>query len=315
MTNKKVKLTVEEENNADSNREPVFKIRDLPAAKREPVSVKKDDKLSVALTKMMTHNFSQLPVLRNRHSLEGVISWQAIGERLALGQQVNPTEKVQNYMTKAVPPLRHYTSLTESIEKIIEYEFILVKDENGVVRGPITTSDLSETYHDLAEQFLLVRDLERSIRRILKRYASQDELKRAKKSGDSNKDQPQAATSDEPEPNQEPDSGAQNDHGDSDREVSEEELTIAHYLYLFHNEQFWEKLNIKLDQKVVTRQLEEARKARNQTMHFHTLDDASTPLLVLRNAARLFNIMADTIAPVEKPAEPDAEEEEAKKKK
>jgi len=63
----------------------VHRISRLQAAGREPVSIKPDSSLQQAVTIMLANDFSQLPVMQSPRELKGLISWKAIGKRLALG--------------------------------------------------------------------------------------------------------------------------------------------------------------------------------------------------------------------------------------
>ena len=66
--------------------DPTVRIGVLEAANRKPTSVKPDEDLSVATTKMQMNDFSQLPVMSGERSLKGIVSWESIGRRITLGQ-------------------------------------------------------------------------------------------------------------------------------------------------------------------------------------------------------------------------------------
>ena len=64
--------------------DPTYRISKLAAANNAPLTVSPDASLSEAATKMLTHGYSQLPVMNGRE-VKGVVSWTSIGTRLALG--------------------------------------------------------------------------------------------------------------------------------------------------------------------------------------------------------------------------------------
>jgi CBS domain-containing protein len=64
--------------------DPTFRIGSLPAANKTPVVVGQDDTLTKAVTIMLQHDFSQLPVMQGEREAKGVISWKSISSRLAL---------------------------------------------------------------------------------------------------------------------------------------------------------------------------------------------------------------------------------------
>ncbi len=66
------------------SKDPTYRISKLAAANQTVVSVKPDAVLAECVTKLMSHNFSQLPVMTNEREVKGAISWASIGSRLAL---------------------------------------------------------------------------------------------------------------------------------------------------------------------------------------------------------------------------------------
>ena len=69
--------------------DPVLRVRMLPAANREPVTVNRDDPVEKALTLMAMHDYSQLPVTQDLRSVDGMISWRSV--LLARTKGVEPT--------------------------------------------------------------------------------------------------------------------------------------------------------------------------------------------------------------------------------
>ena len=69
--------------------DPTVRIEALEAANRKPTRTARDKPLTYATTLMLLHDYSQLPVMSNERNVDGVISWQSIGTRLALGRECN----------------------------------------------------------------------------------------------------------------------------------------------------------------------------------------------------------------------------------
>ena len=101
-------------------------LQTLPAASQQPIAVKPEDKLSVATAIMLTHNLSQLPVLRDKRHILGYISWKTIGEAQALGQAC---ELVSDCTDARVIVLSASSPLTTAVQHIIDAQFIMVKDD------------------------------------------------------------------------------------------------------------------------------------------------------------------------------------------
>ena len=69
--------------------DPTYRIGRLDAANRTPVTAKPDASIREAITLMLTHDFTQLPVMTNEREVKGIISWKTVGTRLALENQAH----------------------------------------------------------------------------------------------------------------------------------------------------------------------------------------------------------------------------------
>lgn len=56
--------------------DPIQRIKLLPSSNREPISLPKDAKLKEAITLMLMHNYSQLPVMSSPKNVMGFVSWE-----------------------------------------------------------------------------------------------------------------------------------------------------------------------------------------------------------------------------------------------
>jgi CBS domain-containing protein len=93
-----------------------IKIGVLAAANKPPQCISPDAELSEAITLMLQHDFSQLPVTTTVTEVKGIISWRSLGSRLALGR---PCKKVRECM-EAANEIRSDASLFEAIQQIVE---------------------------------------------------------------------------------------------------------------------------------------------------------------------------------------------------
>ncbi len=62
--------------------DPTHQLSKLKAANQVVQFVFPNDSISVAITKMLLHDYSQLPVMTNERTVKGVISWKSIGAHL-----------------------------------------------------------------------------------------------------------------------------------------------------------------------------------------------------------------------------------------
>ncbi len=94
--------------------DPTFRIGSLPAANKNPVMVSQDDTIAKAVTLMLEHDFSQLPVMQGEREVKGVITWKSICSRLALASSpsYSPNQpaaiplRIDNYNVHASPSAR-----------------------------------------------------------------------------------------------------------------------------------------------------------------------------------------------------------------
>lgn len=239
--------------------DPTYRIAKLEAANKDLIFVKPDSELREAITKMITYDFSQLPVMQQpKRDLKGVISWRSIGTKLSVG--LNST-KVRDLMEVNYQMISSETSLFKALPTIIEHEYVLVENSSKEICGIVTASDLSLQFKQLTEPFLLVSEIENHIRYLLSKLPKED-IENAK------------------------------DEKDTQRIInSVADLTVGEYLRLFENPTIWAKLNIQIDRATFCEYLDKVRDIRNNIMHFDPdgLDEES--IENLRRFARLLQTL------------------------
>lgn len=86
-TSGKVRVPLRENGTAQEEfADPTFRISRLIAADQELTHVAPNQGVGVAVTLMLAHDYSQLPVMTSPRDVKGIISWTSIGSRLALGK-------------------------------------------------------------------------------------------------------------------------------------------------------------------------------------------------------------------------------------
>ena len=211
------------------------RIGTLEAANKKPVSVKPDDPLRKAATIMQLHDYSRLPVMTSERDVKGVISWQSIGARLALGQNC---ECVRDCMEPE--PAREIPAsapLFNAIGDIAKNEYVLVRGEDKVITGIVTSGDISNQFMQLAGPFLLIGEIEGHLRRLAHGKFTVEEMQNASPEGQGNI------------------------NGLAD-------LTLGGYCQLLGKEEHWGRLNLNIDRKEFVKHLDSVRKIRNDIMHF-----------------------------------------------
>lgn len=233
--------------------DPRHRISRLEAANRAPRSVTPTTSLSAAVTIMLTNDYSQLPVMTSERDVKGAISWQSIARRLATGAQGT---EARNFMEEA-PVAGHDSSLFAAMREVSVHEFVLVRGADRRISGIVTLSDLSGHFMQLTEPFLLLSEIERSLRGILDRVPAAM-LATARDARDSNRKVGCAA-----------------------------DLSFGEYVRLLANPDVWDKLGIPLDRATFVKFLDEIRETRNDVMHFDPDGITEDALGQLRNLVKL----------------------------
>lgn len=234
--------------------DPTFRIGSLPAANKLLTTVGQDDDLKKAITKMLQYDYSQLPIMQGEREVKGMISWKSIAAHQAIG---GPCPKVRDCREDAQVVDANGT-LFDAIPTIVRHGYVLVRSpKDRRITGIVTSSDLSLQFQQLAEPFLLIREIELHIRQLLGGKLTEADLF--------------SLTS--------PDAGTP-----SPKTISD--LSFGGYVRLIQKPDIWCKLSLNIDQASLTAQMEDVRKIRNDVMHFDPDPLTSKQLGVLKNAAK-----------------------------
>lgn len=235
----------------------------MRGALNEPVRVSPDTSLEEAVTLMLTHDFSQMPVQTGPRDLKGVISWKTIGSRMVLGRE---SAAVRDYMEDATTIARD-APLFDAVQLVADNDYVVVRDKGRKVVGILTASDFSLQFRALAEPFLLIGEIEQGIRLLLEGKVTEERLSQAIGECGGVPD-PKVVT----------------------------DLTFGDYVLLLQNPRIWDELDLRIDRKVFTAELDEIRRIRNDVMHFKP--DALRPKEVerLRAFSRFMRRFRDVAA-------------------
>lgn len=228
-------LTAEQVPSSVGIGDPTYRVSKLAAANNAPISVAPDSTIVDAVTLMLSHDFSQLPVMTNERTVKGMVSWRSIGARWALDRE---GDEVRHFMDEhaEVPGDR---SIFAALPLIIEHDYVLVRDATAKISGIVTTADLSLQFQQLAEPFLLLGEIENHIRRLMDGKFTKDDLAAAK------------------------------DPADTARQIdSVGDLTFGEYVRILQEPARWQKLGVAIDRAMFIKDLDRVREIRNDVMHF-----------------------------------------------
>jgi CBS domain-containing protein len=221
---------------AESFPGPIYRLERLQAANIRPISVRPQQTVKEALTVMMENNFSQLPVMSGERSLDGVISFSSLAQRLALGVACETVKDC----SEPAHVVANDVSLFDAIDDIVKHQYVLVQGSDKRITGIVTTSDVSLEFRQLGEPFLLLGEIEQNIRALIDRGRFTPEDLRL---------------CTEPR--------------DTERTVSQvSDLSFGEYVRLIENEARWARLKVNLDRVEFKKTLEKVKEIRNEVMHF-----------------------------------------------
>ncbi len=213
------------------------------------IAVSKHDPLTKAMALMLTHDYSQLPVMQGDRKVEGLISWESIGGSIARGESC---VTVGECMDTAITTLKFSDSLFDYIPTIIEEEVVLVRGSDDRITGLVTTTDLSTKFQELSGAFLFLGKIEILIRRLINNRFTKAEIQLAK------------------------------DPRDTERTIeSITDMSFGEYVRLLDHDTRWDKLGLKLDRKTVIDKLKAVNLIRNEVMHFSPDGPADDDLALL----------------------------------
>lgn len=238
------------------------RVSKLRSANTQLTTVSPDTLLKTAVTLMLMHDYSQLPVMIGERDVKGIISWVSIGTRLALDRKKESSgdDKVREFMEVDFHEVRSDASLFQVIPTIAQHDYVLVRDANNRITGIVTASDLSLQFQQLTEPFLLLGEIENQIRQIIDDRFSKDEMTSAREPSDAGRVVRTAA-----------------------------DLSFGEYLRLLENPARWEKLRLSIDRVTFCAELDEVRRIRNEVMHFDPDGIPSEDLDSLRKMVRFFS--------------------------
>jgi len=155
----------------DDDDDPSYRVGRLESASKAPLCANRLDPLARAVTDMLFHDYSQLPVVTEDGILK-VISWKSIGHRLALGRAV---DRVSECLDEA-RVIDREASLFEAISVIVENDYVLVREGDNKLTGIVTAADLALEFRKMSEPYLLIGEIENHIRPLVAGGFSPEEL-------------------------------------------------------------------------------------------------------------------------------------------
>lgn len=230
----------------------IIKSSDLSGYKDnslELISIVKETSLDEAISLMLLHNYSQLPILSSKREVYGITSWKTIGKALSLGKKCETVAEC----CEQVEVLNFDEPLFKAVKIILDKEVVLVRGFKKEITGIVTATDIGEQFLILSEPFLLIEQIENFIRILLNEKLTYGDINKVL---DLEK------------------------YGKEINHISD--MTFGHYVRIFENEELFKKIEIKVNRSILQKMLVKVNKVRNEVMHFNPEAMEDSDLLILR---------------------------------
>ena len=214
--------------------DPSHQISKLAAANQKVISITPNATITLAVTMMLMHDFSQLPVMTSERELKGVISWKSIGHHLSL---IRDGTEVRHAMEQP-KEVRTDVSIFDVIGIVGQYDYVIVRDTTNRIAGIVTATDLSQQFRVLSEPFLLLSEIEAYLRNLIGVRFTVAELTEVR------------------------------DELDTRQVQGVADMTFGEYVRLLESPDRWNRLDLRIDRSYFCGRLEFVRKTRNDVMHF-----------------------------------------------
>lgn len=142
-----------------------FMVADLLDGKPQPVTIPLQAEAGDALNLMLEHGFDQLPVLDDQRVV-GLVSYTSLVQAsLHLGCPVGAL-RVRDALIR-VEPISREADRSELITRLAIAPATLVLDRTGALEGILTLTDLMAHLSRFANDWLLLREIETTLREIV----------------------------------------------------------------------------------------------------------------------------------------------------
>lgn len=209
-------------------------VGNLPSATRGVEAVKQTATVNEAITKMLLFDYSQLAVMTGERNLHGAVTWRSIAKI----RHQRPDAPLSAAIVPATE-VSYADDLIGVLPRLADEDFFFVRGPQRTISGIITTSDVVRTHGEMTAPFLIVGEIDQTLRWILEDAVDIDMV---------------AGLCD----------------ADGVRQIdSFARLTMGDYQRVLENPEAWATLGWPLDRKTFTQRLKEICEVRNNIMHFN----------------------------------------------
>ena len=212
----------------------------IPSAGKVPASVRPEEPVMKALSRLMSERIELLVVQRgDRARVEGIFNYASFTHSHMAGKQ---PKTVGDCTSHEFIEVNEEKPLVDAVRDIMQHGTVVVRSRQNQLCGVVTARDVAPVFVELAEPFLLLSQIENHLRGLLERAKlKKDEYKKLVIESD-------------------PDRMARTEGPD--------DLTLGELIVAFEQEDLWAKVGLNFDKATLTKVLHGVREIRNKVMHF-----------------------------------------------
>lgn len=144
-----------------------FIIQHLIPETQNLITVTENDSAQQALSLMIEHDFSQLPVIDSNQKLKGMVTSDSILRAVSNFKVTPESLKVSHTVIKA-KAYRKDEDLSELLKGLRDTNAIPITDGDGYMNAIVTSYDTAEYFRRRAEDLMLAEDIELTLRDFIR---------------------------------------------------------------------------------------------------------------------------------------------------
>lgn len=162
-------------NDDSSNGSPFHDVGSIFPSDIDLVSVEPSTTVAEALELMAPNRYSQVPVIENDH-VRGVFSLWSLAQHLMNVPNLLPQDVAVEEVMEQIPHVTVDDSVDDLLDHLNRHDAVLVKSPHGV-QAVGTGTDVLNYFYRVAHPYVLLKEIELSLRNLIEDAVSGTELK------------------------------------------------------------------------------------------------------------------------------------------
>ena len=151
-----------------------YPVSNLIEGRGEPLTVKRDDRVAKALSTMLEHDYSQLPVVDEENHPVGMITYESILRAIRNFKANLDDLKVANAMEVA-EDFDLEDDIFDLLKALQDANAVLITGGGNQLIGIVTTYDTTEYFRRRSEDLMIVEEIESIIKEMIELYFKDQE--------------------------------------------------------------------------------------------------------------------------------------------